>query len=76
MPAIETFARRFYADQLDFFVRHECVEDAHGVRSPADAGDDGFRQTFRAREHLSPGLTANHRLEIAHHARVRSRADH
>ena len=31
--------------QSDFSVVHECVEDACGIGSSADAGDDQFRKS-------------------------------
>src|ERR1043166_9564599 len=76
MAAVEAFACRLDADQLDAAILYERVECTNRVGSAADAGDYRFRQTSHALEHLRTRLASNHRLEVPHHSRVRRGADH
>ena len=57
-------------------IRDEGVEDAHRVAAAADAGDDRVRQPAELLEALRPRFAADHRLELAHHQRIRMRAEH
>ena len=53
----------------------ERVEDADGVAAAADAGDDRVGQPAGLRQDLLPRLLADHRLELAHHQRIRMRPE-
>ena len=66
-------------DQLDLGVLGEAGEDAGGVRTAADAGDDdvGLAGPVGQRHPaLRRGLGADHPVELTHHPRVRVRAHH
>ena len=63
-------AAGFDADQAHGLVLLESAEDADRVRSSADTGDDRRGKLSRLLDHLPPGFGANHRLEVAHHARI------
>ncbi len=52
------------------------MEDADRVAPPAHAGGYGIRQAPVFGEHLCPRLAADHRVEVAHHPRIRIRARH
>ena len=54
----------------------ERVEDADGVAAAADAGDDRVGQPAGLLQDLRARLAADHRLELAHHQRIRMRAEH
>ena len=54
----------------------ERVEDADRVAAAADAGHDGVGQPAGQLEDLRARLAADHRLELAHHQRIRMRAEH
>ena len=48
-------------------VGDEGIEDADGIGSAADAGDDRVRETAGLLDDLGAGFAADHRLQIAHH---------
>ena len=50
------------------------MEQAHGVRAAADAGDQRIGQPAFGRQHLLARLAADDRLKIAHHHRIGMRA--
>ena len=50
------------------------MEQAHGVRAAADAGDQRIRQPAFKSQYLLARLVADHALEIAHHHRIGMRA--
>ena len=50
------------------------MEQAHGVGAAADAGDRGVRQSALGFLQLPLRFLADHRLEVAHHHRIRMRA--
>ena len=64
------------ADQPDVAIVDERVEDAHRVAAAADAGDDRVGQPAGQLEDLRARLAADHRLELAHHQRIRMRPEH
>ncbi len=68
-------AAGFDADQLHAFVFDERVEDADGVAAAADAGEDGIGQAAFGFENLAARFVADHAMEIAHHHRIRMRAE-
>jgi len=74
LAAVEAEAGRFDAVDLDRTLIEEGVEQAHGVGAAADAGDQRIRQAAFRRLHLLARLTADDRLEIAHHGRIGMRA--
>ena len=49
------------------------MKQAHRIGAAADAGDQGIRQPAFGLLHLHPRLVADHRLEVAHHHRIRVR---
>jgi hypothetical protein len=53
----------------------ESGEDAHRVRTAADAGNDHVGECPGHVEHLRPSFVTDERLELAHEIRVRVRAD-
>ena len=72
-------AASFHADQADSGIVQEGVEQAHGVRSTANACDRGVGQTALRFLELNLGFLADHRLKVAHHhgigVRTSNRAD-
>src|SRR5262245_3135807 len=60
---------RLDADQPDLRVTEERMEEAQRVRPTADTRHQDVRQPVE----LAPHLAADHRLEVAHHHRVRMR---
>ena len=50
------------------------MEQPHGVRAAADAGDERIGKTALGLQHLLARLAADDRLEIAHHHRIGMRA--
>ena len=64
------------ADQSHALVVDERVEDAHRIAAAADAGDDEIGQAAGRVQNLRARLLADHRLELAHHQRIRMRAEH
>ena len=66
----------FDADELHFFVLDEVIENADGIRSAADAGDDGSGQFAFGFENLRAGFASDDFVEVAHHGRIRMRAQH
>jgi hypothetical protein len=73
---VEALAGRLDADQPHVRILEERVEEAHGVRAAADAGDAQIRQPPFALEHLRARLHADDALEIAHQRGVRMRPHH
>ena len=71
--AVEPFPGGLDADQLDVRIIEESREDAHRVRSAADARHDRARQASGPLEHLCACLTANDRLKFLHHAWIGGR---
>ena len=69
-------AAGFHADQLHFLVSDELVKDANGIRSAADAGDDRCRQLAFGLENLRSRFAPDHFVKVAHHGRIRMRAQH
>ncbi len=64
------------ADQARLLVRDVVVKDAHGVAAATDTGDHGVGLTADHLRHLHHALLADHRIEIAHHHRIRVRTGH
>ena len=56
-------------------VADEGVEDAHRVAAAADTRDDRVREPADPLEHLRARLTADDRLELAHHQRIGMRTE-
>src|SRR5437867_230334 len=65
----------FDADELHVRIIEEGAEDADGIRAAPDARDHDVREPPERRKRLLARLAADHRLEVAHHRRVRVRAD-
>ena len=63
------------ADQPHLRVVDERIEDADRVAAAADARDHRVRQAPGLLEDLRARLAADHRLELAHHQRIRMRAE-
>src|SRR5271166_1160612 len=68
-------ASGFDADELDAGVVEEGVEDADGVGASADAGDDGGGKLGFGFQNLLTRLFADDAVEVAHHRRIRMRAE-
>ena len=75
LAARQAFARGFHADEAGRALEVR-IEDAHGIRAAADAGDDSIGLACRLLLHLHQALFADHRLEVAHHHRVGMRTGH
>jgi hypothetical protein len=58
-------ASSFDADEADFLVVQEVVEDSDRVRAAADAGDDGCWQFAFGFENLGAGIEADAGMKIA-----------
>src|SRR6201989_3470891 len=67
---------RLHTDELYLLVFYELVKDADGVRSPANTGDDCLRKFAFGLKNLHPGLASSNFVKIAHHGRIRMRAQH
>ena len=57
-------------------MRKVRIEDAHRIRTAADAGDDDIGLAAGELRHLREAFLADHALEVAHHHRVRMRSRH
>ena len=66
----------FDADQFDFLVLDELVENSDGVRAAADAGDDRVGQFAFGFQNLRAGFASDDAVKIAHHGGIRMRAQH
>ncbi len=75
LTALDPEPAGLHAAQAHRRVFEEPAEDAHRVRTSADARDDDIRQAAETLEMLGPRLASDHRLELAHHRRVRMRSD-
>ena len=64
------------ANQPHVAIADERIEDPHGVTAAADAGHDRGRQPAGELEDLRARFAADHRLELAHHQRVRMWTEH
>ncbi len=73
LAALQPVTRRFHPDQAHLLVRDVRVEDAHGIGAAADTGEDGVGLAPGELRHLLSRLAPDHRLEIAHHHRIRMR---
>ena len=73
LEGVDASARGLTADELHLRVVDEVVEGADGVRSAADARDDGIREVPLLLEHLLLDLLRDHRLEVTHDRRERVR---
>ena len=71
----DALAARLDADHPHVLVLEERMEQPDGVAAAADARDEQIRQTAFAFEHLAAGLVADDAVKIAHHHRVRMRAE-
>src|SRR3990170_3933975 len=76
LATVETEAGRFHAVDFDPALVEERMEQAHGIGAAANAGDQRIRQPVFGPLHLLARLTADDRLEIAYHGRVRMRPRH
>ena len=72
MPA----SAAFDADHPHILVVQECVKQSDRIAPAADAGDQRVRQPFLLLQNLPPRLASDHALKIAHHHRIRMRAEH
>src|SRR5204862_3475780 len=61
--------------ELDAGIIDEGAEDPYGVRSATDARDHNVREGAEPRKALLARLSADDRLEVAHHRRIRVRTD-
>src|SRR6266403_2257446 len=66
-------ATSFDAYHLHGLVFQEFVEEAHGVRAAANAGEKMRGQTLFRGKDLCAGLAPNAGMKIAHHRRIRMR---
>ena len=66
----------FHAHQRDGAIGQERVEDPDGVGAAAHAGEDGVRQAAFGFQDLAARLFADDFVKIAHHHRIRVRAQH
>src|SRR6266446_3692147 len=64
------------SNQFDFLVLEEVVEDANRVRSSPDASDDGVGKFAFSLPNLDAGFASNDAMKVAHHGRIRMRAEH
>ena len=63
-PAVDAFAARLDADELDRRIVEEAAKQADGVAPTADAGDGDVGQRACLREDLRARFVADHVLEI------------
>src|SRR5450631_328976 len=66
----------FHSDEFDFFVFEEVVENADGIRSSADAGDDGVGKFAFGFADLDACFASDDAMEVAHHGRIGMRSEH
>src|SRR5439155_385543 len=74
LAEIGAAAAGLYADQADRLVLQHLVEESDRIRSAADAGHSDIGQPSRALTELSERLAPDDRLKVAHHHRIRMRA--
>src|SRR6266852_6492764 len=74
-PAANAFTAGFDADHSYLSIFEKGVKQANGVAPAADAGDKQIGETFLALKDLAARFDADDALEIAHHHRVRMRAE-
>src|SRR5262249_32733535 len=60
----------FDADQLDFFLAYELVENSDRIRSTAYAGNDCSWELAFGFHDLRAGFAADYGVEIANHGRI------
>ena len=75
-PSCAAAAAGFDADHFHVGVAQKFVEEADGVRTAADAGEEMRGQALFRGEDLLAGFAADDGLKIAHHRRIRMRAEH
>jgi hypothetical protein len=75
-PVVDAVAAGLDPDDRHLRVIEERMEQPHGVRAAADAGDQRVGQAALRLQHLLARLLADDRLEIAHHGRIGMRARH
>src|SRR5713101_7336547 len=73
--AANAFATGFDADHSYLSIFEKGMKQADGVAPAADAGHKQIGKTFLALENLTARFDADHALKIAHHHRVRMRAE-
>ena len=74
LAGLDAVPARLHADQPHRRIIEERMEQPHRVRSAADARHRGIRQPALGFLQLRLGFLADHRLEVAHHHRIRMRA--
>src|SRR5207244_9477972 len=74
--ATNSFASGFDADHPHMSILQEGMQQTDGVAAAADACDEQIRQARFAFENLASRFNPDDALKIAHHHRVRMRAEH
>ena len=74
LAALQPVARGLDADQAHRLFGNVGIENADGVGAAADARQHGIGMASGHLQHLLARLAADHRLEVAHHHRIRMRA--
>ena len=73
--AANSFAARFHADHAHRRVVEKRMKKTDRVAPAADAGDEHIRQTLFAFQNLPARFDPDHAMKIAHHHRIRMRAE-
>ena len=74
LTGLDAVPAGLHADQPHRRIVQERMEQAHRIRSTADARHRGIRQPALGFAQLRLRFLADHRLEVAHHHRIRMRA--
>src|SRR5262249_20755832 len=75
VTALDAVAAGLDADQTHLRLLEKIEEEPDGVRATADTRDHLVRQPALGREDLLARLLADHAVKIAHHHRIRVRAE-
>src|SRR5215469_16856466 len=65
-----------YTDELYFLIANKLVEHSNRIRSPAHTRNQRCRQFAFGFQDLLPRFASDHGMEVAHHSRIRMRAQH
>src|ERR1700688_4559634 len=66
----------FNSDEFHSLVLNELKKNANRIRAATNAGDDSGRQLTFSLKNLGASFSSGYLVKIAHHCRIRVRAQH